>query len=135
MNQNRAMLMERINRSYVEHIRQIEDGGGGVHRASLTEVYLYLKGRELRESEVDALLRFRDPLMIALTCWKERRGRTRFLFHLHPLAAKVNNPVVMSRIVRLLLPFRYGTPRRHRGTLIDEQQIPSPLAQAAEAAA
>lgn len=120
MEQCKIILMERIERSFSEHFRESGERERRVRRSVLMEVYLYLKGRVLSRRDVQALLRLRDPLMTALACWKHRQNRSRFLYHLHPLAARADSAAVVFRAVRLLLPFRRGAPRRHRGAVIED---------------
>ena len=79
MNQNGIALMERIDRSFVEHIRRAatsEKRGVG----ALVDAYRYLKTVTLKEWEVRILSRFRDPLEAALACWKRKADRAVFDF-------------------------------------------------------
>ena len=74
MNQNGIALMERIDRSFVERIRSAatsEKRGVG----ALVDAYRYLKTVTLKEREIKALSRFRDPLEAVVKCWRRKADR------------------------------------------------------------
>ena len=74
MNWNGIALMERIDRSFVERVRSAatsEKRGVG----ALVDAYRYLKTVTLKEREIRALSRFRDPLKAAVECWKRKSDR------------------------------------------------------------
>ena len=123
MEENRIRLMEKLDRSFVEHLRRIQEAGGKVCPAELTAVYGYLKGARLRNCEVCALLSYPDPLEMALTCWK--RNVNGNVFDLCVLLARVEadevHPVL---IVGVRLPASWqASSRKRREMLMGSQQI------------
>ena len=86
MNENKIALMERIDRSFVERVRLAatsEKRGVG----ALVDAYRYLKTVTLKEREIRALERFRDPLAAALACRKRKADRT--VFDIRALLAEI----------------------------------------------
>ena len=73
MERKRSALMEKLDRSFVEHLRQSAEAGSR-YPADLIAVYEYLKGTALKDNSVCTLLRHPDPLMAALLCWKRNAG-------------------------------------------------------------
>ena len=74
MNENRIALMERIDRIFVERVRSAatsEKRGVG----ALVDAYRYLKTVTLKEREIKALTRFRDPLEAVVECWRRKADR------------------------------------------------------------
>jgi hypothetical protein len=66
--------MERIDRSFVDKCRGAQTSKKrGV--GALVDAYRYLKTVTLKEREIKALSRFRDPLEAALECWKRKSDR------------------------------------------------------------
>ena len=86
MNQNRIALMERIDRSFMERVRLAatsEKRGVG----TLVDAYRYLKTVTLKEREIRALERFRDPPEAALACRKRKAHRA--VFDIRALLAEI----------------------------------------------
>ena len=86
MNQNRIALMEGIEHSFVERVRSAatsEKRGVG----TLVDAYRYLKTVTLKEREIRALERFRDPLAAALACRKRKADRA--VFDIRALLAEI----------------------------------------------
>ena len=122
MEQNRIRLMEKLDRSFVEHLR-----GKRVHRDSLMAVYRRLKERELSRREVTALLHFADPLAAALMCWKRVRRvagnryvlRMRFWINCYIAA-----DCIAVRITFLSwMPLFSGSSRRRHAMIMSNHQI------------
>ena len=120
MEQDRIRLMEKLDRCFVERLRQSAEAGEG-YPADLVEVYEYLKGTRLRDSEVCTLLRYADPLRVALLCWK--RNINRNVFDLRFLLAQVEgNAVRPVLIVGVRFPSTVSS-RKRREMLTGGQQI------------
>ena len=87
MEQNRIRLMEKLDRSFTEHLRRATESDRSAYPAELIAVYEYLKGARLRDCEVCTLLRYPDPLETALVCW--RRNVNGNVFDLRFFLAKI----------------------------------------------
>ena len=51
MEQNRIRLMEKLDRSFTEHLRRASETDRSAYPAELIAVYEYLKGERLRDGE------------------------------------------------------------------------------------
>ena len=100
MERNRIRLMEKLDRSFVKHLRRITETDGGAYPAELIAVYEYLKSAELNECEVHALLCCTNPLTMALICRKGNAGGSGF--HLRFLLVKLETgkvrPLMMTGV-------------------------------------
>ena len=117
MNENRLALMERIDRSFVERVRSAatsEKRGVG----ALVDAYRYLKTVTLKEREIRALERFRDPLAAALACRKRKADRA--VFDIRALLAEIEREaepfpdVAGKRGVRILPWADFSRKQRER---------------------
>jgi hypothetical protein len=96
MNQNGIALMERIDRSFVEHIRLAatsEKRGVG----ALVDAYRYLKTVTLKKREIRALERFLDPLEAVVECW--RRKSDRFSFDFCVMLAEIETEAAYPSVI------------------------------------
>ena len=122
MKQDRIRLMEKLDRSFVEHLR-----GKRVHRDSLMAVYRRLKERELSRREVTALLHFADPLAAALMCWKRVRWMIgnryvlRMRFWINCYIAADCTAVRMTFLS--WMPLFSGSSRRRHAMIMSNHQI------------
>ena len=123
MEQNRIRLMEKLDRSFTEHLRRASEADRSAYPAELIAVYEYLKGERLRDGEVCSLLRYADPLEAALAC--RRRSANGSVFDLRFLLAKVERGVVHPLlIVGVRLPSSWQeSSRKRREKLMGSQQI------------
>ena len=114
MEQNRIRLMEKLDQCFVEHLRRSAEGGEG-YPTDLVEVYEYLKGTTLEDSDVWTLLRYPDPLKAALLCWK--RNVNGNVFDLRFLLAQVEGNAVRPV---LIVGVRFPSPMssRKRGEML-----------------
>lgn len=118
MEQNRIRLMEKLDRSFVELLRQSAEAGEG-YPADLVNVYEYLKDTALRDSDVCTLLRHPDPLKTALLCWK--RNVNGNVFNIRFLLAQVEGSAARPMlIVGVRFPV---SSRKRREMLTGGQQI------------
>ena len=120
MEQNRIRLMEKLDRCFVEHLRRSAEAGER-YPTDLVEVYEYLKGTTLKDSDVWTLLRYPDPLKAALLCWK--RNVNGNVFDLRFLLAQVEGNAVRPV---LIVGVRFPSPmssRKRREMLTGGQQI------------
>ena len=123
MEENRIRLMEKLDRSFVEHLRRAQETGGKICPANLTAVYGYLKGAGLRDCEVCTLLSCPDPLEMALTCWN--RNINGNVFDLRVLLARVDSGEVHPvMIVGVRLPASWqASSQKRREVLMSDRQI------------
>ena len=118
MEQNRIRLMEKLDRSFVELLRQSAEAGEG-YPADLVNVYEHLKDTALRDSDVCTLLRHPDPLKTALLCWK--RNVNGNVFNIRFLLAQVEGSAARPMlIVGVRFPV---SSRKRREMLTGGQQI------------
>lgn len=78
-------LMERIDKSLLEHAVALSAGNGGptikdvYQLQGLAEIHYYLKvEHEFTPDEVAVLLQFSDPLPVAMECWEEQGAEKGF---------------------------------------------------------
>ena len=86
MNWNGIALMEKIDLIFVERVQSAATSKKrGV--GALVDAYRYLKTVTLKEREIRALERFRDPLAAALACRKRKADRA--VFDIRALLAEI----------------------------------------------
>ena len=128
MERKRSALMEKLDRSFVEHLRQSAEAGSR-YPADLIAVYEYLKSTTLKDSKVCTLLRYPDPLTAVLLCWRRNTGGGVFrldlwLARLEGKGSRDIGRACPRSTIRVWFSlFGRTSARKRRGTLKSSQQV------------